>query len=72
MKPIIKEYPELWSTWIGKQVHKKSRKPFKSGAQVGTVSGSTTHPVTGRMCFTFIEDSSYVECFRCRLVENQT
>ena len=72
MKPNIKQNDDVWKTWIGRRVHKKSWKPFKSGAQIGTITGTTTHPVTGYMCFTFAEDSSYVESFRCRLVETQT
>jgi hypothetical protein len=49
--------------------HKESTrlepKPFKSGLKVNTVKGIEMHPVTGYPAFTFVEDSSHVECFRC-------
>lgn len=59
---------DAWNTWIGSQVKKKTGKPFKSGNKIGTIIGTCTHPVTNRMCFTFKEDDSYVEAFRCRKV----
>jgi hypothetical protein len=56
-----------YAAMIGANVHKRySGKPFKSGYKINTVSGIFgTHPTSGRLCFTFIEDVSYVECFRC-------
>lgn len=63
----------IWATWIGKRVWKKtsnsSPKPFKSGQQVNTVKGITKHDHTDHFAFTFEEDVSKVECFRCRLYE---
>jgi hypothetical protein len=58
---------------VGKLVHKQySGKPFKSGSKINTVSGIYgDHPVTGRLCFTFVEDDSYVECHRCSEVHWQ-
>ena len=42
-------------------------KPFKSGLKINTVTGITTHPITGRDAFTFQEDESIVECRICSL-----
>ena len=50
---------------IGIQVIKKSGKPFKSKLKVNTISGYMVHPVTGRDCYLFIEDETYVECKQC-------
>jgi hypothetical protein len=54
---------------IGIKVEKVSRKPFKSGLLVNTVKGYSTNPYTGKLCFTFEEDDSAVECFRCQKSE---
>jgi hypothetical protein len=61
--------PDLtaFESWIGQQVVKKSKKPFKSKSTVGTVKGVMVHPITSRAAFTFNEDDSYVECQRCIL-----
>jgi hypothetical protein len=58
---------EKFKGMIGKLVHKRrSHKPFKSGNKINTVKAmDTVHPVTGRLCFTFLEDDSYVECHIC-------
>lgn len=73
MKPIKKvESPEnkaIYETMIGHYVVKTSKKPFKSGDHIGTISGfGEPNPYTNRMTFTFIEDDSTVECFRCKLL----
>jgi hypothetical protein len=52
----------VWPTWVGQSVQKKSRKPFKSGAKVGTVKAVTINPNTNRTAFTFMEDDSVVDC----------
>lgn len=57
-----------WESWVGLHVQKKSGKPFKSTLKIGTVNGTCVHPKTGHLCFTFEEDPSYVEAFRCELV----
>ena len=58
---------ERFKAMVGKKVYKKrSGKPFKSGLVINTVKAADTiHPVTGRLCFTFLEDESYVECHIC-------
>ncbi len=63
----LDEYKRL----IGYTVRKTSRKPFKSGTKVNTVAGVVVHPFLGVPSFTFVEDDSYVECRRCRSVEQQ-
>lgn len=52
---------------IGKQVYKRSKKPFKSKQLYNTVSGVTTNPHTGLDAFTFEEDSSVVDCWICNI-----
>lgn len=60
---------EGWQLWIGRQVVKTSRKPFKSGEKVNTVKGIVVNPQTGHNAFEFVEDGSNVECWRCKLSE---
>lgn len=64
-----------WHSMIGKKVWKKSGvagdgapKPFKSGLKVNTVTGVVLHPYCEETyAFTFKEDSSVVECWRCSI-----
>jgi hypothetical protein len=57
---------------IGKRVSKdKSDKPFKSGQKINTVRGLTIHPFLEVPAYTFIEDDSYVECRRCKIVDEE-
>ena len=51
------------------KVQKISTKPFKSGLKINTVKGLTIHPKMKNMCYTFKEDGSYVECWRCKKVQ---
>lgn len=53
---------------IGKKAYKKSGKPFKSGEKVGTVKGIVVNPNSGKYAFTFEEDETVVDCFRCKLL----
>jgi hypothetical protein len=50
---------------IGSQVQKFSGNPFKSRLKINTVKGYVQHPKMNNQCYTFVEDDSYVECFRC-------
>jgi hypothetical protein len=67
MRTYTEQEIAMYKTMVGLSVHKGgSRKPFKSGNRVNRVKAAdTVHPVTGRLCFTFFEDDSYVECHRC-------
>lgn len=60
-----------WPLWIGKQICKRSRKPFQNGEKVDTVTGITTHPITGVSAFTLAESKGLVECFRTELVSGK-
>ena len=68
---------DLFTENIGKQVKKKSinnddsyqAKPFKSGKKVNTIKGVITHPILFIPAYTFNEDESYVECRRCKIIE---
>ena len=53
---------------VGKEVSKKSGKPFKSGKKVNTVKGITIHKETNHSAFEFFEDDSQVECWRCEKI----
>ena len=50
---------------IGKKVCKKSGSPFKSKLKVNTISGIVIHWITGKLAYTFEEDSSIVETKQC-------
>lgn len=66
MKIETAEDRERYKGMIGQRVIKKSKKPFKSQLAINTVKAADIiHPVTHVMCFTFVEDDSYVECHRC-------
>lgn len=67
MRQFSAQEQQVWMGWIGSRVEKKTGKPFKSTFKIGTVKGTCQHPVTGHLCFTFEEDESYVEAFRCQL-----
>ena len=60
---------EFETNFKNKSVSKISGKPFKSANKINTVSGYMLHPnLNDKMCFTFVEDDSYVECRRCQLI----
>lgn len=61
---------------IGKKVEKcsigrqeENGKPFKSGSITNTVKSIIIHPILEVFAYTFEEDDSYVECRRCKVVE---
>ena len=45
-------------------------KPFKSGNLVNTVKDVIMHPALNIPAYTFVEDSTYVECRRCDVVDD--
>lgn len=54
---------------IGKIVIKKSGCPFKSTFKKNTVKEVVKHPILNdRYAYTFIEDDSFVECFKCESI----
>jgi hypothetical protein len=54
------------------RVIKLTGKPFKSGRKINTVkSDNFIHPVTGKPCYHFDEDNTYVEIHRCRQVTSK-
>ncbi len=50
------------------KVRKISNKPFKSGEKINTVKGMAVHPKLNKICYTFEEDDSYVEVWRCEII----
>jgi hypothetical protein len=72
------EQIKIWHSMIGKKVWKNPKtttthqpKPFKSGLKINTVKGVAIHDHTPHLAFTFEEDSSLVECFRCSLAPEE-
>lgn len=63
------ETKEMFHHMLGKQIVKKSNRPFKSGDKVGTALSFTTNEHSGRIAFIMKEDDSVVDCFRCKLFE---
>lgn len=64
---------------IGKKVckgsiskQKPNNKKFKSGSVINTVKNIITHPILNIPAYTFEEDSSYVECRRCNVINELT
>jgi hypothetical protein len=57
----------IFSNLISKYVRKKSNKPFKSKSKINTVRSIITCDIQGKLIFhfTFEEDNSNVECWRC-------
>jgi hypothetical protein len=55
--------------FIGTSVSKRSNKPFKSGSVVNTIKDVVVHPNINRLGFSFEEDDSVVECWRCVTVD---
>jgi hypothetical protein len=69
---------DKWFTMIGQKVWKNPKtttkfqpKPFKSGRKVNTIKSIVVHRQTGGWGFTFEEDDSVVECFRCSIAPEQ-
>ena len=62
----------IFSNVIGKRVRKRSNKPFKSGEKINTVRGIVSHIGTPNLAFTFNEDDSQVECWRCVVLDDIT
>lgn len=74
MKSVTDADVANWNSMVGKRVWKNPKttsklepKPFKSGRKVNTVTAVVMHEQTGRPGFTFAEDASVVECFRCSI-----
>lgn len=78
MREFTDEDRARWVSMIGHQVWKNPKtsstgqpKPFKSGRKINTVTGIVTHEQTGRLGFTFLEDATVVECWRCSLAPEE-
>jgi len=55
---------------VGRRVEKYSGKPFKSGEKINTVTDIVVNKELGNVaCYTFVEDESCVECYRCVVAE---
>jgi hypothetical protein len=58
-----------YNDWVGKQIVKRSKKPFKSTLKIGTVKSLDINPNTNKQAFSFLEDDSLVDCQQCKLLE---
>jgi len=56
---------------IKKGVKIFNKKKFKSAGLVNTIKGVIDHPELGIPAYIFEEDDSYVECRRCKIL-NET
>ena len=78
MKPFTDADVVKWNSMVGCKVWKNPKttskfqpKPFKSGLKINTVTGVVVHEQTKQPGFTFLEDSSVVECFRCSIAPQE-
>ena len=73
-RPENKHWDGVWlidngvETVVGKRVCKTSNKSFKSGNKINTVCSVTINPHTDRRAFTFVEDESVVDVWKCKEV----
>lgn len=74
MRSFTETEIKSWHDMVGKKVWKNPKtttktepKPFKSGLKVNTVKAVVVHDHTTNLAFTFEEDASQVECWRCSL-----
>lgn len=56
---------------FGDKVKKRSNKPFKSGNKINTIESITINPKTDKIAYTFEEDDSVVDCWKCKKVDRQ-
>lgn len=68
MRPLTEEDNQGFMRNIGSQVVKLTGRPFKSKKKFNTVVGFCSHIQSRHLCYTFLEDDSIVECFRCTSV----
>lgn len=62
------EYQDEWKDWVGLDVTKHSKKPFKSGKLIERVVEFTTNPHSGKAGFK-LDDESIVDCHQVKLFE---
>jgi len=58
--------------WKAKRSEKnraKRKRKFKSGSFINTIKSVIIHPILGIPAYTFVEDDSYVECRRCKIID---
>ena len=70
MKKFENETIDQYQHLIGFKVKKRSKKPFKSGKKINTVKSITVHAETSHLGFTFEDDDSVVECWRCVQIDS--
>ena len=58
---------ENWENWIGLEVIKHSKKPFKGGKQIELVKDITTNSFSGKKAF-ILNDESIVDCHQVKKI----
>jgi hypothetical protein len=56
-----------WYDWIGKEIIKKSDKPFKSGKKIGVPIGIEQNPNSLKLAFRMKDDNTLVDCHQCNI-----
>lgn len=54
-----------WENWIGLEVIKHSKKPFKGGKQIENIKDLTTNSFSGKQAF-ILNDESIVDCHQVK------
>ena len=67
MKTKIDKFEDCkdWENWIGLEVIKHSKKPFKGGKQIEIVEYLTTNSFSGKQAF-ILNDESIVDCHQVK------
>ena len=60
------KHKDDWENWVGCDVIKHSKKPFKGGKQIERVVNITTNPHSFKQAF-ILEDESIVDCHQVHL-----
>ena len=74
MKTKIDKFEDCkdWENWIGLEVIKHSKKPFKGGKQIEIVEYLTTNSFSGKQAF-ILNDESIVDCHQVKIkINNMT
>ena len=59
----------IYESWVGKDIQKKSNKPFKSTLRIMIPIGMVISHYTNNFAFKFA-DGTIVDCRVCKLIEN--
>lgn len=63
-----KANPEFFRIAIGEAAEKTSGKPFLGGNPIGIICDVGVHPYRKGWASYLMDDGSWVECFRCKII----